>query len=155
MDREKDPDVARRVADAYTRERDYRNVDLLPGATEALAALNDRYRVAAVTNNAPEAQAPKFEELGVDDAFETVVYGGTDAPTKPAPEPFDVVLDRMGVAADRAVHVGDSLESDVAGATRAGLDSVWVPHERPVEEVRHDPTYRVDSLRDLVDPPWE
>lgn len=150
-----DPETGERVADAYTRERDYRNVRLLPGAADALDRLRESYRVAAVTNNAPEAQRPKLDELGLEDAFETVVYGGTDAVTKPDPEPFDLVLDRLAVDADRAVHVGNSLGSDVAGATRAGVDSVWVPKDRGAVAESHAPTYRLDSLADLVDPPWE
>lgn len=154
-DRDRDTATAETLADTYTAERDYRNVRLLPGAREAIDALQERYRVAAVTNNGPEAQTPKIAELELEDAFETVVYAGTMTQSKPDTEPFEVALSRVGVDAGRTIHVGNSLGSDVAGAARAGLDSVWVPEDRTAAAESHAPTYRVDALTELVEPPWE
>jgi putative hydrolase of the HAD superfamily len=37
-----------------------------------------------------------------------------------------MLLDEAGVAADRAVHVGDDPEADVEGARRAGVKAVWL-----------------------------
>lgn len=43
---------------------------------------------------------------------------------KPEPPLFRIALRRLGVAAERAAMVGDSLESDVAGGRGAGLRTV-------------------------------
>ncbi|MFB6125783.1 MAG: HAD family hydrolase [Halolamina sp.] len=151
-------ETAHAVADAYTRERDYRNVRLLPGAREAVATMGERYAVAAVTNNGPEAQRPKLDELGLADAFEHVVYAGALPERKPHPLPFETALEAVDADPGRTVHVGNSLVSDVAGAARLGMRSVYVPDD----DGRADgdggdaaPTYRLDSLAELVDPPWE
>lgn len=45
---------------------------------------------------------------------------------KPAPEIFEQALAIAGVAADRAMHVGDSLAEDVAGARAAGIEPVLI-----------------------------
>jgi FMN phosphatase YigB (HAD superfamily) len=45
---------------------------------------------------------------------------------KPRAEIFAEVLARLGVAAADALHVGDSLRADVAGAANAGLRTVWI-----------------------------
>jgi putative hydrolase of the HAD superfamily len=45
---------------------------------------------------------------------------------KPDPRIFGMLLDEAGVAADRAVHVGDDPEADVEGARRAGVEAVWL-----------------------------
>lgn len=45
---------------------------------------------------------------------------------KPSTHMFEMALEEFGVSADEAVMVGDQLFTDVLGANRAGIDSVWV-----------------------------
>ena len=45
---------------------------------------------------------------------------------KPSPLMFRVALERAGVKADEAVMVGDQVDTDIAGASRAGIDSILV-----------------------------
>lgn len=153
-DRGRDADLGRDVADAYTDQRDYRDVRLLPGAREALDALAADHRLIAVTNGPPEGQPVKMAELELEDAFERIVYAGEEAAAKPDPEPFRLALDSLGVGVDRAVHVGNSLKNDVAGAARLGLRSVWIPCDGGATANGAEPTYRLDSMAELTEPPW-
>jgi putative hydrolase of the HAD superfamily len=153
-DRGADPDLGRRVAETYAAMRDHRDVRFRPGAETALAALRGRdLRVGLVTNGARSMQVHKLEALGLEDAFETVVYAGESVPAKPDPEPFRVALSALDVTADRTMHVGNSVESDVAGAHAAGIRSVWVPgadydrRRRAVLDI--DPHHELDTLSDL------
>ncbi|NHN59892.1 MULTISPECIES: HAD family hydrolase [Halorussus] len=155
-DRGRDPDLGRRVADAFAAKRDHSRVEHLPGAVEAVDALAADHALGVVTNGPPEMQATKLAAAGLADRFETVVFAGHDAAAKPDPEPFEVALADLGAAADRAVHVGNSLSSDVAGAHAAGLRSVWVPAESGVEPVP-EPHHALSSLERLAGsgrPPW-
>jgi len=43
---------------------------------------------------------------------------------KPDPRIFAIALERLGVAPDRAIHVGDIVGLDVRGARRAGVEPV-------------------------------
>jgi 2-haloacid dehalogenase/putative hydrolase of the HAD superfamily len=45
---------------------------------------------------------------------------------KPRPELFARALELLGVAPGAALHVGDSLSSDVAGANQLGIPVAWV-----------------------------
>ncbi|MCO5297425.1 MAG: YqeG family HAD IIIA-type phosphatase [Fimbriimonadaceae bacterium] len=45
---------------------------------------------------------------------------------KPSTHMYQMALDEFGVEADEAVMIGDQLFTDVLGANRAGIDSVWV-----------------------------
>jgi len=45
---------------------------------------------------------------------------------KPNAEHFEACLHMLDLPARRVAHVGDSLDHDVAGATAAGIDSVWI-----------------------------
>ena len=44
----------------------------------------------------------------------------------PRPEIFESLLAMLGVAPAEAVHVGDNLDADVAGATAVGMRTVWI-----------------------------
>jgi len=147
-----DSAVGRDVARAYAAERDQRAVDFLPGAERTLETLSDRYLLGLVTNGDPELQGPKLESLGIGDHFETVVHGGVDAPYKPDPEPFHLALDALGADPNCAVHVGNSLEADVAGAHAAGLGSVWVRRDGVDPEPR--PHHVVDTMHEVAGEPW-
>ena len=148
----RDPETGRAVARAYAAERDHSRVELLPGARETLDALEERYRLAAVTNGAPGMQGQKLDAVGLGERFETVVHAGYDTAAKPASEPFEVALAAVETTPDRAAYVGDSLSSDVAGANRAGLRSVWFAPDGGDPEPQ--PHHRVASLRALTDEPW-
>ncbi|MFB6183116.1 MAG: HAD family hydrolase [Haloarculaceae archaeon] len=148
-----DPETGRALAAVFAAERDHADVDFLPGAEAALDAAVDRYRVGVVTNGDPWMQSQKLEGLGVADRFETVVHAGYDAPAKPAPDPFHAALDDLDVGPERAVHVGNSSVSDVPGAKRAGLRAAWLRQDGVDPDPR--PDYVLDSMADLIDPPWE
>lgn len=148
-----DPSVGRAVADAYRAERDQTNVQWLPGARDALETARERYRVAAVTNGDPAMQSRKLSGLGVEDHFETVVFAGYDVAAKPDPEPFRAALDALGVAPERAVKVGNSLENDVAGAHEASLRSVWLDRDG-VADPDPEPHHRIEAMDELIEEPW-
>lgn len=146
-----DATLGRDLAANYAAERDQTNVDALPGAIEAVDALADRYRLGLVTNGAPEMQRTKLGAVGLADRFDASVFGGYDVPAKPDPAPVRSVLGSLGVGPDRAVMVGNSLDTDVRAARAAGIPSVWVPHGDAPADPEPDPDYRLDSLEELPD----
>lgn len=148
----RDPGVGRAVADAYADERDQADVEFTPGAERALDALADRYRLGLVTDGDPWMQSRKLEGLDIADRFETVVHGGHDAPLKPDPEPFEVALADLDAPPERAVMVGNSLTSDVAGAHNAEIASVWLSDGR--SDPDPEPDHVIDSMADLTAEPW-
>jgi putative hydrolase of the HAD superfamily len=85
---------------------------------EALAALGLRL---GVLSNFDQRLHGVLAGLGLDAYFDTVVLPAAAGAAKPDRAIFDAALERLGVAAARALYVGDRAEEDVAGATRAGL----------------------------------
>ncbi len=63
---------------------------------------------------------PFVQALAFASGCEPVVLG------KPAQPFFQAALDSLGCSADRAVMIGDDVESDVAGAMAAGLSGILV-----------------------------
>jgi HAD superfamily hydrolase (TIGR01549 family) len=121
-----EPGAGRRVAAAYAAARDHGNVEPLAGVETALESVSS-LPLGVVTNGAPAMQTRKLEALGLADTFDVVVHAGYEAPAKPAPEPFETAVRELDVSRNRTLHVGNSLESDVAGANAAGVGAAWVP----------------------------
>lgn len=149
-----DPEVGRSVARVYAEERDHSQVDPLPGALEALESLSRTHRIGMVTNGPPGMQGIKLEALGIADAFDTIVHAGHDTAPKPSPEPFHRALESIEVEPERAVHVGNSLSADVAGAKAAGLRATWLAETPDADPGDHAPDYVLSSLSELAEPPW-
>ncbi len=141
----------RDVAAAFSDERDQSNVELLPGAARALDELSREYRLAVVTNGARDAQRRKIDAVDLERWVDAVVVAGHDAPPKPDPEPFERAVRALDATPATTVHVGDSLETDVAGAAAAGLESVWLSDR--AETGGDEPTYRIESIDELRDLP--
>jgi len=145
----RDPSVGRRIAEVYADERDHGNVEPLAGVETALSALDD-LPLGVVTNGAPAMQSAKLEALGLADAFDVVVHAGYDAPAKPSPAPFEAALSVLSVRPERAVHVGNSLRSDVAGARAAGVGAVWLAEEADPSTARDpEPDHAISTLSEL------
>lgn len=100
-----------------------------PAAGPTLDALAERYRLAIVTNGAPDVQREKLEGSGLGSRFGTVVISCEVGIGKPEAGIFSAAVERIGVAANDAVMVGDSAERDVAGAHAAGIRAVWLDRE--------------------------
>lgn len=105
------------------------SIEPVPGAIEVVRALRRRWPVALLTNGPSRAQRSKLEALGWTDAFDAVLVTGELGKRKPNAAAFHAALEAVGVGADEAVHVGDQVEADIEGASRAGLAAVQVRYD--------------------------
>ena len=96
------------------------------GATALLEAVKPFARIGVVTNNLLEEQRDKLRHCGLDRHIDVLVASGETGVSKPDPAIFELALERMQVAADEAVMVGDSWANDVEGARAAGIRAVWL-----------------------------
>jgi len=100
---------------------------LFPDVVETLTALKESGCRLGVCTNKPEAATLEIlTELGIRDKIDAVVGGDTlDGVRKPDPRHLQAVLERLGVAPDAAVMVGDN-PNDVASARNAGVRVIAV-----------------------------
>jgi 2-haloalkanoic acid dehalogenase type II len=99
---------------------------LLPGVAELLRDLRPHYSLGLLTNGPSDMQRPKIDLLGLDPLFEAIVISGEIGRHKPDPAAFGLILDRLGQTAARALYVGNSLPTDIAGAKAAGMQAAWI-----------------------------
>jgi HAD superfamily hydrolase (TIGR01509 family) len=98
----------------------------MEGAREAIdgvAALG--LRRAVVSNSDGRAES-HLVECGVREGIEFVVDSQIVGVEKPDPHIFRMALERLGVAASRALYVGDIRSVDEAGARAAGMHFVLI-----------------------------
>ena len=67
-------------------------------------------------------QAIKYHDLKPADVFTS-----EDAKAyKPRKELFEFALNRVGLSPEEVLHIGDSLSSDIKGASSIGINAIWV-----------------------------
>jgi HAD superfamily hydrolase (TIGR01450 family) len=69
---------------------------------------------------------------------------------KPEPPLFELALSRMGVTADTAAMVGDSVDSDIRGARRVGMTAILFAPDGGPDGVAHFMVKSMAQLRRLL-----
>lgn len=126
-------------------------ISAFPDAAPALEALKDGgMKIGAVTNNPKPAHvlAAHARDLGLPDVFDAIVSSWELGWRKPHRIPFEIALGALGVTAEETMHVGDSLENDVAPALALGMKAVLRRNGRPA--TGPGAHIEVDSLEELV-----
>jgi putative hydrolase of the HAD superfamily len=98
----------------------------LDGVTTALERLRAAGLALACVSNWDVSLAGHLERAGLARFFTEIVTSAEAGAAKPAPEIFRVALERLGVPAGRALHIGDG-DGDRDGAAAAGLAFEPVP----------------------------
>jgi HAD superfamily hydrolase (TIGR01509 family) len=92
----------------------------IEGAFETVRSLRERGLEVGVVSNWDIGLAEQLERLGTDSLFSAIVTTAEAGAPKPDPRVFRLALERLGVSASRALHVGDE-PGDEEGAAAAGM----------------------------------
>ncbi|EIC5075087.1 HAD family hydrolase [Vibrio parahaemolyticus] len=97
-----------------------------PGVKEMLTDLRKHYKLVVITNGPIFSQHPKLKATKMDEWVDHIIVGGEEPEEKPAASIFQKALNLVDVKPEEALHIGDSLAADIAGANNMGILSVWV-----------------------------
>lgn len=84
------------------------------------------YKIGLITNGSHELQYKKLGMLELTDLFDEIIVSGDTPYQKPDERIFLMMAERMGVAPQEMMYVGDHPLNDVEGSRKAGCVSVWV-----------------------------
>jgi len=99
---------------------------LFPDVRATLTELRARGLVLGVlTNGRVDTQEGKLRRLGLEPLLSVTLISEREGLRKPGRRFFELGLQRAGVSAAEAWHVGDHPMADVAGASAAGLTAIW------------------------------
>ncbi len=105
----------------------------VPEVLEEIHRTHGTIPFAVVSGSTRESVVKSLEALGILHLFETLVCAGDYARSKPAPEPFLLAAERLGVAPGDCLVFEDA-DIGIQAATAAGMPSVRIlqPPERAV-----------------------
>lgn len=143
----RDAELTRALSDAYVRLAPT-FTNLIPHARQVAGTLAARYPMYIVTNGFAEVQHIKLANCGLSGCFRGIVCSEEAGANKPSPVIFEYALRRAGVGREQVLMVGDDYETDIIGAVRSGIDSVWFnPAGKPAGQEK--PTLEIRSLDEL------
>ncbi|WP_088105375.1 HAD family hydrolase [Halalkalibacter urbisdiaboli] len=143
-----DPDFGAELAERFPAER--RNKPFVyEESFQVLDELKGKYKLLLLTNGSPDLQNTKLDitpELVP--YFDEIVISGAFGRGKPDVTIFEHALSLMNLNKDEAIMVGDNLMTDILGASRVGMKSVWINrHDKQRNEVV--PDYEIKHLEEL------
>jgi putative hydrolase of the HAD superfamily len=122
----------------------------------ALAMINDlmgrSLQLGIVSNTfvPPSALDRHLSQEKLLEYFPLRVYSCQVGVRKPATRIFDVALEKLQIAPDQAVFIGDSPKADIQGARQAGMFAI-LKANHPFRKFRPDHrTFKVDSLDQVL-----
>lgn len=83
------------------------------------------YLLGIITNGLGTFQRRTIQGLGIEKYFQTILISEVEKVRKPEAEIFLRALRNLGVTPDKSVFIGDHPDTDVMGAKRVGMKSIW------------------------------
>lgn len=144
-----DPKFGMELAEAFfvsRREKQYTYEDTF----KVLEQLKGNYKLLMLTNGSPDLQYTKLKITPeLTPYFDQIVISGDFGKGKPDPAIFKHALELLAVTKDEVLMVGDNLMTDILGASRTGIQSVWINHHQK-KQGEIQATYEVSALEGLL-----
>ncbi|ANU09858.1 hypothetical protein A1A1_04977 [Planococcus antarcticus DSM 14505] len=142
--------IGSQLADYFPEARK-RNPVLYEESLKVLEDLKEHYHLLLLTNGSPSLQGLKLEITPeIAPFFDCVVISGAFGVGKPDPSIFEHALSKFDLSADEVLMVGDNLMTDIIGAEKAGIRSVWINREQKAPHESIIPTYEIQHLEELL-----
>ena len=138
-----DKDLAAHLNAIYRKHR-FEDVELYPDVIPTFDLLVPHFKLGLLSNGNTYP-----ERCGLEGYFDFVVFSQDVQIEKPHPKIFEITAQRAGCELGQMLHVGDSLETDIAGARNAGVSSVWLNREGVSNDTGTQPDYEVASLTEI------
>jgi len=122
-----------------------------PHVISTLKTLKEKYTLAIVTNKPFAFVSPILKGLDMDGLFELILGGDSLSQKKPHPMPLLHVCEKLNIAVEASVMVGDS-KNDILAANACNMHSVGVTYGYNYgEDIGvHKPTIIIDDFGDLL-----
>ncbi|MBM4762011.1 HAD family hydrolase [Bacillus sp. B15-48] len=143
-----DPEFGYELAERFPEERKKHPI-VYDETFQTLDKLKGEYQLLLLTNGSPDLQKTKLEITSeLVPYFDQIVISGDYGKGKPDSGIFEHALSLLSVNKDEVIMVGDNLMTDILGANRTGIKSVWINrHNKERNEVI--PTYEIKHLEEL------
>lgn len=126
-----------------------RKPNLLPNAKSVLDYLFPKYPLHIITNGFMEVQNIKMTSGGIKHYFREIVTFQNSGFKKPEVGIFEYALNLVGAKPHECIMIGDSFQSDIVGAAKAGIDTVFFNPDGRKQDITLQPKHEVKDLIEL------
>ncbi|NQS89739.1 HAD family hydrolase [Patescibacteria group bacterium] len=128
--------------------------NLLSGVKFILKSLYPKYRIGLVSDSgfSPGGILRRIlQSLEILQFFSCTVFSDEVGYNKPNPLIFNRALKLLKVQPKETVHIGDLLETDIAGAKFAGMFNIWINRDKKRSNCKlFRPDYEINQLPELL-----
>jgi len=137
--------------EAQYREMLNHNFYTVPNAAELLADLKSSgINLFVGTNGVKITQLERLKGSGLDKYFDDYFISEDIGFSKPSAEFFKPIFQRHpDLNKDNSLMIGDRLQSDILGANRAGLNSIWFNPQKQINNSEIHPTFVANDYRQV------
>ena len=136
---------------ALYKERLSEKSILMKDAEEVIKTLSARgYRLFIITNGDAKVQTGRFSKSPLTPYFEKIFISEVIGYQKPSPKFFEAVAEAIpAFDKEKALVIGDSETSDVAGANLFGIGACHMAEKSPPLSERVHAAYTIHALEEL------
>jgi putative hydrolase of the HAD superfamily len=150
------PEVVTKLLDVYREHLPI--ISPFSESIELLKTLTKSYRIGLVSDGYLQVQQRKWSALGLDPFFDAVVFSDSLGREnwKPSTAPFKLVLERLNIAPELSVYIGDNPRKDFYGARQLGMSTIWVKRsdseygDLQPPSLEYQPDLTIDSLSQVL-----
>ena len=125
--------------------------DVPPTLRKLQEASHPAFRMAILTNGPGPRQRQRIRALGLNRYIDTWIISEELAVGKPDPGFFHHALRQLDVLPQQAVMIGDTYETDIAGASAVGMRAIWLNRSGSPPSTKHPPVPTVSNLMQAID----
>lgn len=142
--------LAERINEAFASHSSW---VIYPDVLNTLATLKAHGYRLGVISDWGSALGPILQKLGLSQYFDCLLISAVTRHAKPAPQLYELALQRANAISDYSLHIGDSYVHDVLGARSVGITPVLLDRTRKLQESHVDCllVHTLDELLDLLE----
>lgn len=107
-------------------------------------------RICLVTDLTAHIQHRKIKKLSLDKYVDLVLTSEEAGHEKPHPIMFNLSLEKLKCSKDEVCMIGDSFKKDILGASRLGIQSIWLNTSGRIEEHNTPLINEVNSFEKIL-----
>lgn len=125
--------------------------DLMPDAIELLTELKGKgYKIYAGTNGVGRTQRQRLINADMTHFFDGLYISEEVGFEKPDVRFFETIFSNESIKnVNEVLMIGDSLSSDIRGANRIGIDSIWLNNSFS-DVINEKATFEVSKLKEII-----
>lgn len=123
-----------------------------PDAIDVLKSIKNAGMKTGLVSNSMydfEFHLDELQRFGFKPLLDTIIISSSVGVRKPHKRIFDIALKELNVFAKDTLFVGDHLNADIEGASRAGMETCLKIVEHNDGECIVEPDYRINGLKEL------